>query len=222
MHPWTLLTATTPHLHPAWVVGCAVIALVLVLTPINLLVVMFHETGHAAVSIVCGGGFAGINLHASGDGVTHTYLTSRLGDIPITAAGYLAPGAGGLLISWAYGSGHTTLVLAVLAIAAAVFAAAALNLFAFVVAGLLAGLSGWALLDVGTFAQSLIVLVLAWVLLLGGTIDAGRTVISVDDGEDHAILEELTWVPAMVWALLFVAANAWCLYAGGRILLSTP
>lgn len=221
MHPWTLATAaTTPDLHPAWVIGCAVIALVLVF-PLHFVVTMFHETGHALVSIPFGGGFAGIDLHAHGGGTTHTYITSRLGDIPITAAGYLAPGAGGLLISWAYGTGRTTLVLALLAVAAFVFAAVAMNLFGLVVALGLAGLSGWALLDVGTFAQSLIVLVLAWMLLLGGTLDSVLAVISVDDGEDHAILEELTWIPAVLWALLFVAVNGWCLYAGTRILLSS-
>lgn len=197
---------------------CAVLALGLAFTLGQLVVTLFHEAGHAVGSIVFGAGFSGIGLHASGDGITHFALTSRLGAVPVYAGGYLAPGLAGWLISWAYASGHTTLVLAVLASISAVVAVVAMNLFGFALSAGLAGLAGWAFLSGGTLTQSLIVLVLAWLLLLGGTGDAARTIVFVDDDEDHDVLESLTWVPAQLWGILFTAVNAWCLYAGGRLL----
>ncbi|MGH4001614.1 MAG: M50 family metallopeptidase, partial [Pseudonocardiaceae bacterium] len=77
MDLWTLITTPVPHLHPAWVGACAVVALVLVFTPANLIVTLFHETGHALTSLVFAGGFSGINLHSSGSGLTGVYVTSR-------------------------------------------------------------------------------------------------------------------------------------------------
>lgn len=216
-----LITATTPHLHPAWVIVNGVVALVLLvfLRWPELVITLFHESGHAIASVLFGNGFHGVNLHADGSGITRGAPMSLLGAIPIYAAGYLGPGLFGFAVAWAYANNRTPLALAGLAFVAGVFAVMSRNPFAFVVSGLLAGLTGWVLLDGATLVQSLLVLLLAWLLLLGGTADAAKTVISVDLGEDHDVLESLTWFPSWLWGLGFVAVNGWCLWTGARLLL---
>lgn len=212
-----LVSTTTPHVHPAWVGVCAVVALGLVFTRAQLVVVMFHEAGHAIASLVFGNGFSGVNLHADGDGFTHGAPLTRVAAIPTFAAGYLAPGLFGLAVAWAYASGHTTLGLFGLAVISGGFAIMSRNLFGFALSGFLAGLAVWILLGAGEFIQAVIVLVLAWVLLLGGTIDAVRRSIAVDS--DHEQLAEVTGLPAVLWGIAIAAVNVWALYAGTRILL---
>lgn len=215
------LMATTAHIHPAWVVVCAVVAVVLLLlAKADLVVTLFHEAGHAAGALVTGGRVDGINMHADGEGHTRTLHRGdgRATGLVAVLAGYPAPGVFGLLVAWAYATGHVGLAVAGLAVVAGGVAAASQNLFGFAVAAVLAGLGVWAFLDGHAFAQSVLVLLLAWLLLLGGTLDAGHVLLT--GSTDYELLRGMTGIPMTLWALLALAANAWCLWTGGRLLFA--
>ena len=211
-----LLSTTAPTLHIGWVIACGVVGLVLVLTPARLIVVLHHEAGHAIAGIVFGAGFDGIELHRDGTGWTTASTYSTPGAIGIGIAGYLAPGLFGLLTVWAYSTGRTTLVLAALALICGVTAIMSGNLFGFLFSGFLAALAGWVLLDGAALAQSLLVLLLAWMLLLGGLFDSIGHLLG---GYDHELLENMTGVPGVLWGLGFIAVQGWAAYNGARLLL---
>lgn len=211
-----LLATTTPTLHTAWVIACGVAALVLVLTPARTVVVLHHEAGHAIAGIVFGAGFHGIALHRDGTGWTDSSAYSTPGAVGITLAGYLAPGLFGLLTVWAYAAGRVTLVLAALALICGVTAIKSGNLFGFLFSGVLAAVAGWVLFDGASIAQSLLVLLLAWMLLFGGLFDSISHLIG---GYDHELLEGFTGIPGVLWGLGFIAVQGWAAYHGARLLL---
>lgn len=119
-----------------------------------------------------GAGFDGIEPHRDGTGWTTSSAYSIPGAIGIRVAGYVAPGLFGLLTVWAYAVGRTALVLAALALICGVNAIKSGNLFGFLFSGVLAAVAGWVLLDGAALVQSILVLLLAWMLLLGGLFDS--------------------------------------------------
>jgi len=180
-----------------------------ILFPLRILVVLFHETGHAAAALATGGSVVDIAVSADEGGVART-----VGGWPFVVlnAGYLGSlAAGALLLVLSRRPRASRAVVAslgLLVLAVAVLYVRPLLSFGFAY-GLLAG---FALLALGRWAPP----VAAWqVLRLTGVFSVLYALLDVRDDvllgaagpSDARMLAEMTHVPAIVWGVLWIAAG---------------
>ena len=191
------------------------VGLLLVLAPatwprVRLAVTVVHEAGHALVAVLVGRRLSGIRLHSDTSGVTVSRgRPSGPGVVVMYAAGYLAPGALGVLAAVLLAAGRPLgllWLLVVVGLALLVWVRNAYGLLVVVV--LVAGLG---LLSWYAPAGLLVVIayLVAWVLLLAAPrplvelLRAGR---SGRRGSDPDHLARLTHLPVVLWVLLLLAA----------------
>lgn len=225
---WDRLTATQPVPDARWVVGCGVVAFVLVgwrLTwPwIRLAVTVVHEAGHALVAVLVGRRLAGIKVHSDTSGVTVSRGRPRgPGMVVMLMAGYLAPAVLGLVAALLFSHGH---------------ALALLWLLILVLVGVLVWVrNGYGLLTVlalgaglaavtryaGAHTQAVLACLVAWVLLLAAPrplVDLLRRSKASRRGSDPDQLARLTRLPTVLWILVLLAANLAGLVVGGATLV---
>lgn len=225
---WDRLTATQPVPDARWVVGCGVVAFVLVgwrLTwPwIRLAVTVVHEAGHALVAVLVGRRLAGIKVHSDTSGVTVSRGRPRgPGMVVMLMAGYLAPAVLGLMAALLFSHGH---------------ALALLWLLILVLVGVLVWVrNGYGLLTVlalgaglaavtryaGAHTQAVLACLVAWVLLLAAPrplVDLLRRSKASRRGSDPDQLARLTRLPTVLWILVLLAANLAGLVVGGATLV---
>lgn len=205
---WMLITA--------WV-----LAFVLTATPLwrvarNAITVV-HEGGHALMAIIWGRRISGIKLNADTSGVTVSSGSSwGLGMIFTTAAGYTAPAALGLFLSWLASEGRTFLALVILAVSVALVFLGVRNLWGFIVTIPLAvGL--YYLLQLNESAQTFTLVAVAAFLTVASTrpiieLQRARSAGSAEDSDADQLQKLTLIIPGILWVAFFLvfslAANA--------------
>ena len=112
-----MLFATQPVPSARWVIGCGVVALVLIAHRrtwpwIRLATTVVHEAGHALVAVLVGRRLAGIRVHSDTSGVTVSRGRPRgPGMVVMLMAGYLAPGVLGLVAALLFTHGRALVLL---------------------------------------------------------------------------------------------------------------
>lgn len=198
------------------VVGAGIVAAVLVVWPrtwplVRLGITTVHEAGHAVVALLVGRRLHGVRVHQDTSGLTVSSGPARgPGLVAVYAAGHLAPGVLGLLAVAALAAGRPVALLAGGVLVAALLVVWVRNLYGLLVVTVIGAaltLLAWrAPDDVRTAAAYL----LAWLLLLG----APRPVVELlvagrrrPRGSDVDRLADLSGLPAVLWALLLLAAT---------------
>jgi Peptidase M50B-like len=211
----TLTQAPLPR-NEVIAIGIAVLALVAYEETWQVLAhfqVLAHEGTHAIVRSVTGGTVTGITVDANSKGETKFKGGSSLIS---GVAGYLGPSAFGLGAAKLIAGGHILSVLYVTLVFLGLilltlnpsFAVITVPLFGVAVFFLLRDASLTVKL-VGSYA-------IAWLLLLSGP----RRVIQRGSGAgDAKNLDDLTTIPGVVWALLWLGGTGWAAYVGARWLL---
>ncbi|WP_300406500.1 M50 family metallopeptidase [Nocardioides sp.] len=213
---WERATAVRPVPDAGFVLLTGAVALGLVLAPITwprvrLGVTVIHEAGHAVVAVLVGRRLSGIRLHSDTSGLTVSRgRPTGPGVVAMMAAGYLAPavvGVGAALLL-AAGRGIAMLWLLLLLMAALlVWVRNVYGLATLLVGGVGVGLLTW---YGDQEMQSVVAYLIAWLLLLAAPrplvelLGTGRTRRRTTDPDQ---LARLTRVPALVWIVVFLAAN---------------
>lgn len=224
---WDRATAVQPVPDPPLVLLTGLFALLLVLAPltwprVRMGVTLVHESGHALVAVLVGRRLQGIRLESDTSGVTVSKGRARgPGMVAMLAAGYLAPALVGLGAALLLATGHSVGLLWLLLVLMALLLVWIRNLH-----GLLVVLLGGAAVLLVTWyadprVQSAVGYLVVWLLLLA----APRPVLELLRGwrrrrrtTDPDQLAGLTRVPAVLWALLMLAANLAGLVVGAATL----
>lgn len=224
---WDRASAQQPVPEPAQVLLAGAVALLLVLAPmtwprVRMGVTVVHESGHALVAVLVGRRLQGIRLEADTSGVTVSRGRPRgPGMVAMLAAGYLAPALVGLgaalLLTAGYGVGLLWLLLVLTAL---------LLVWIRNLHGLLVVLLGGTGVFLVTWyadpqLQAAVAYLVTWLLLLASP----RPVVELLRGwrrrgrhTDPDQLARLTHLPALVWAVLLLAANLAGLVVGATTL----
>jgi hypothetical protein len=188
----------------------------LVLYPLKLLVVLMHETGHALAALVTGGSVFRVEVNALQGGMTYTAGGNRL---IILSAGYLGSSLIGALVLWA--ASHRTMskyvaeIFGMLIVVETAFWVRDLFTCIFASAmGIFCMILGWKLR--GVFERLFMQLVGAVSCLyavfdifddvvrrifIGGTVTFGKS--------DAQALAEITFIPSLVWGVVWIAIAVW-------------
>jgi hypothetical protein len=190
-----------------------------VLYPFKLLVTLFHEFGHALATYLVGGHVARIEIDPLGAGVTHSYgwYLGGLGEFVIASGGYLGSACFGALILMLSGKPKVerfvlpglALWLGVIGICfwggvfTFVTCLGLAGLFYLVVRYLPEGVRRFLATFIGVFTALYALRDIASLITYRGAYHfvggAGRT-------DAHA-LQDLTMIPAVVWAVLWLAVS---------------
>jgi peptidase M50B-like protein len=191
---------------------------------LHVLSTIVHEAGHAAMSLVTGGGVYIIEIHSPHSGLTVSWVNSRLSSIARSAAGYAAPPLAGLGIAAMLARGHAEAVLML---------TTALMVMVLIVSRDLVTIASVLLVGAATFAafywgsagvQQWVGYTEAWLLLLCETaglwelVRARITGHQFDNGDDAAALAGQTYIPAVVWIVAWYALNGWALWTAAPLL----
>uniref|UniRef100_UPI003F494F81 M50 family metallopeptidase n=1 Tax=Amycolatopsis sp. CA-096443 TaxID=3239919 RepID=UPI003F494F81 len=194
------------------------------LTRANALGTVFHEGGHALLSIATGGGVYRIEITSPDSGLTRTWSTSRLGRIPTMFAGYAMPPLAGLGAAALLHRGLAPAVLALTVLAMALVLLVTRDRFTFaVVAGI--GLAAFATLKWGPdWLQNTLAYLQAWLLLtseLGGVAALVANRVrggSRGQADDAAGLAAASPLPPAVWIAGWVALIGWAIWTAAPML----
>lgn len=175
--------------------------------------VLAHEGIHGIVYSLTGGKVGGININPDSTGKT----TSDGGSQFISLiAGYLGPSLFGLGAAKLISNGYILAVLYVTLIFLGLMLLMLNFSFAWITVPLF-GVAVFFLLRDGSLTMKLVgSYAIAWLLLFSGP----RRVIERGTGADDAVaLDNLTTIPRVFWALLWLGATGWAAYVGARWLL---
>lgn len=197
------------------------------LTRANVLSTVFHEGGHALLSIVTGGGVFQIEVTSADSGLTRTWSTSRWSRVPTLFAGYAMPPVAGLGAAALLHRGLAPAVLAltVLAMALVLLVTRDLLTFGIVVA---LGAAAFATLQWGPgWLQNTLAYLETWLLLtseLGGV--AALVANRIRTGyhgqtDDAAGLAEASGIPAFAWISGWTALIGWAVWTAVPMLWPT-
>jgi hypothetical protein len=211
-----------------WVIGCGVVALVLVAHRrtwpwIRLATTVVHEAGHALVAVLVGRRLAGIRVHSDTSGVTVSRGRPRgPGMVAMLLAGYLAPGVLGLVAALLFTHGHALVLLWLLVavlLGVLVWVRNGYGLLTVLVLG--AGL-GLVTRYGDARVQAVLACGVAWLLLLAAPrplVDLLRRGRAGRRGSDPDRLARLTRVPAVLWILALLLADLAGLAVGAATLV---
>lgn len=183
-----------------------------VLWPLKLLVVMMHETGHALASLLVGGSVDRVVVNANEGGHCLSRLPpSVLGQVVVFSAGYLGSTLAGVLLLVAtlrFRLRRPVLVLASawLGLMAVLYAG---DVFTLLFCAGTAGALALAARFLPDGAVDVLNLFLAAFSSLYALLDLRDDLWdgAVRGQSDAALLAEVTWVPALVWAVLWTLAS---------------
>lgn len=175
---------------------------------------MVHEFSHALLTLMFSGRVSGILLQPDHSGVTYSTLSSWWSLVAVSLGGYIGASLFTLLLFALYfkRKERTGLLL--------ITAVALLMIGLWVHAGFgVWWLAGFIVLNAAIywFAPVLVpwyYLLLAFMMLeesvLGPVYLLGYALLSPGQAGDAANMTQLTGVPALVWALLFLVVSLWC------------
>jgi len=230
---WSQITSAQEAPLPWMILVSWALSLTLVFTPLWRLtrnaITVVHEGGHALMAILWGRRISGIKLHSDTSGVTISRGNPRgLGSIFTAASGYTAPAFLGLAMQWLSSTGHSTLGLAILALALLLIFIAIRNLWGIiVVVPLLVGF--YYVLQFEPLAQVFMLLLIATFL----TVASLKPIIELhkarrrgtESTTDADMLAQLTViVPGVIWVGFFfltsLIANLLAIYLQVKPLIS--
>ncbi len=176
---------------------------------------MVHEFSHALVTLLLSGRVLSIELHSDHSGVTYSRLASEWSSLPVSLAGYVGASLFALLLFYLYHRGLQRLGLGL------VTALAAITLILYVHTGFgvvwligfiaLSGLMIWVRPE---WIRNFYYLLIAFLSLEESAMGPISLVLyALNDSSragDASNLQELTGIPALLWALLFVAVSLGC------------
>jgi peptidase M50B-like protein len=176
--------------------------------------VIAHEGAHAAVALLLGMVVTSVVIHDDHRGKTTWRRPAYL--LPLMA-GYYGPPLFGLLAAGLLVHGSATAVLWTFLFLLALLLIVMRNLFGFLIVALL-GVFFYMTVTYGSpSAQVITACSWAWLLLIGGVLDAFA---HFSDGADYEDLSgHVTVVPRVIWASLSVLVALGCLAVGGAWLL---
>ncbi len=225
---WDRVSGSQP-LPPAWVIGLAALAALVVVVNTGSwrvagkVITIAHEGGHALVSVLSGRRLDGIRLHTDSSGVTYSRgRRTGPGLVLTAAAGYVMPSLLGAGAAWLLAARHLTAMLWLALVLLAATFLAIRNLFGALAVLLTAG----AVFAVSYYAtpavQAGFAYLAAWFLLFGGV----RPVLELARGRnrrwargsDADQLARLTGAPAGLWITLFVLVAFAALIVGVGLL----
>ena len=212
----------------AILLACVALALALwatpLLLPFRLFVTVIHELAHALAALATGGLVLGIAINLDGSGVTYI----RGGNPLLTAsAGYVGSSAFGAALLLAARARWRRQLLQLLAVGLVVAVLVFFRQATGIVVALLLAVGFWGLAARGPdWLVALAVYLLAVLNGLYAVVDllyllqiSGPAVAATSDA---AILQRLTGIPALVWALLWTALSALVQYLALRRVLVSP
>lgn len=177
--------------------------------PLKILVVLFHELGHAVMAWLTGGEVVSIGLSPDQGGVTYTRGGWR---VAILNAGYLGSLTfGGLLLAVARterGARRGAYALSLLLVVTTLWFVRPIVSFGFAFSGL-ASAVGWLL------ARRASAELVQWIVRGLGVFSVMYAVwdirsdvlFSSSTTSDAAMLAEITWIPATAWGLMWLVAG---------------
>jgi hypothetical protein len=176
---------------------------------------MVHEFGHAVATLALSGKVMYIELYADHSGVTLSTITKSWSLIPISLSGYVTASLFAWFLFWAYSKGKQKLGL----IVTTVIAVLSLVLFvrnSFGVMWLLGfiALTVVIMLFAPRWLRDFYYLLLAFLCLeesvFGPLSLAVYAWMDASAAGDATNLSRYTFLPAIVWALLFTVFSLWC------------
>lgn len=178
--------------------------------------VMAHEGMHAITASLMLRGVDRIELYSSGEGKTQYGSGSRLGEVPIKFVGYIGPSAFGLGAAKLIELGDIAAMLWVALFLLGILLVALRWSFGFITvigAGVLVFLiARYAPMQ----AQEIAAYLVAWLLLLSGVRIIIERGLRSGDGTD---LRKLTFIPHLIWSLLWLAGSIAAVVLGGTWLV---
>jgi hypothetical protein len=227
---WARVTATVPELSTQVLLGTAVVAAALVLSPVlwrptRHVVTIAHEGAHGLVALAAGRRLSGIRLHSDTSGLTVSAgRPTGLGMVLTCASGYVGPGLFGLGAAAVLAAGHAVGLLWALLVLLALLLVQIRNwygLWSVLVTGTVVFVATWWLPPEG---QAAFAALATWFLLIA----APRTVLELQTARrrrrapdsDADQLARLTPLPALLWVGLFLLVDLGALLLGGYWLLT--
>ncbi|MET9263657.1 M50 family metallopeptidase [Amycolatopsis sp. NPDC004079] len=195
------------------------------LTRANALGTVFHEGGHALLSILTRGGVYRIEITSADSGLTRTWRTSRWSRIPTTFAGYAVPPLAGLGAAALLHRGLSPAVLALTVLVMALVLLVTRDWLTFGIVAALGAIAGMTLWRGPEWLQNAVAYLETWLLLtseLGGvaTLVANRVRHgSRDQADDASKLAEASPLPAAVWIAGWIALITWAIWTAVPMLL---
>jgi hypothetical protein len=180
--------------------------------------VMAHEGAHGIISSLSGRGVDSIKIQRNGGGKTQP---ARRGGASSTVAtgvvGYLGPSAFGLGAAALIQAGYILSMFWVALVLLVVLLLAVRWSFAFVTVPLALILAFFLARIAPVQMQVIAAYALAWLLLLAGV----RSIIELGlrPGGDSDILRGVTFIPRLIWSLLWLAGAIAAVFLGGRMLV---
>jgi Peptidase M50B-like len=181
----------------------------MVVYPLRLFVTFIHEGGHALAALATFGSVEGLVIYANASGVTYTRGGFQLA---IASAGYLASTAygAGLLVLCRDG-GNTKAVLTVTAgLILGLTGLYASDTFSWVTGIVLSGGLIFIALIAGNRLAHFFLSFLAVQCCLNALFDLQTLFLisaTTNGHSDARLMEELTWIPSTIWALLWLALS---------------
>ncbi len=191
----------------------------------NVLGTIFHEGGHALVSVLTGGGVYRIQITSAESGGTRQWNPSWLARILTIAAGYAMPPLAGLAAAALLHRGHAPAVLGLTIAAMALVLLVTRDLLTAAIVLGVAGIAFVALYWGQGPLQNAFAYAEAWLLLtseIGGlaAIIANRVSHGPDGHHDDAsMLAAHTYIPAAAWIVGWFVLIGWALLHAIRLLL---
>jgi hypothetical protein len=220
-----MVTATNPP--PGWsvvvVTGEFVLLVAIsssVLYNVNIFGTLVHEAGHAAASVLTGGGVYRIEITGPDSGSTHGWGAPGFSSIATTAAGYSTPALAGLGYAWLLNRGHAPAVLAITAALALLVTRDGVTFICVLTVGALAFA---ALYWAPAWLQTWVACTEAWLLLTSeiGSL-CGIVIVRFqgnwEPGDDAHNLAVQTSIPALVWIAGWFALIGWAVWNAARLL----
>ncbi|MGY1739740.1 MULTISPECIES: M50 family metallopeptidase [unclassified Blastococcus] len=226
---WDRVSTPVADLPAEWVLGAAVAALLVVLSPAlwrpaRSVVTIAHEGAHGLAALAAGRRLAGIRLHSDTSGLTVSAgRPTGPGMVLTCAAGYTGPALFGLGAAALFAAGHAVgLLWALLALLALLLVQIRnwYGLWSVLATGAVVFAATWWLPPTG---QAVFAAALTWFLLLA----APKTVVELQRARrrraardsDADQLARLTGLPALLWVGVLLAVDLGCLALGGWWLL---
>jgi hypothetical protein len=196
-----------------------------VLTSLNVLGTIVHEAGHAAMSILTGGGVYRFAITSPDTGVTHVWWYTKLSSVASLVAGYAMPPLAGLGAAALLHRGHAAAVLTITVVTMALLLFVTRDVLTFG-SVLLVGVLAFVTLRWGpAWLQDWVAYTEAWLLLtseIGGlaALIAGRIrgrppAHRADDADK---LGDYTHIPGFVWIAGWLSLIGWGLWRGVSLL----
>lgn len=190
----------------------------------NVLAAIFHEGGHAAVSLLTGGDVSRVAITGAGGGATFQKHDSALGDVLATAAGYAMPPLAGLGAAALLHRGHVSAVLVLTLVALVFILLFTRDLLTLVVLVAVGAVVYSALRYAPAWLRTAIAYAETWLLLIS---ELGGVQILVlnrrqngfrGQEDDAADLAKRTKMPSPLWIGGWFLFNGWAIWHAAPLL----